>query len=438
ESVLSPEGDIGNLELADVIDSNMLQKIIDDFYQLTKIPMAIIDLKGKTLVGVGWQKICTKFHRVNPETCRYCVESDTQLTMGVKPGEFRLYKCKNNMWDVATPLVIGNRQFGNIFMGQFFFEDEKIDYELFRSQAKRYGFDEKEYLLALDSVPRLSRENMTKGMNFLAKAAHFISTLSYSNIKLAKLFAERDALTVSLRESEKRLMRTNENLEQFAYVASHDLQEPLRIMGNYSQLLEKRYKNKLDQDADVFIGYIVSSAKHMQKLITDLLTYSRIGKLDESVNKVDCNSILGKVIISLTPLIEDARAIITHDHLPVSLCNETTFVQLFQNLITNAIKFRKESEQPRIHIGAKMHNDEWLFSVRDNGIGIDDKYKDKIFMIFQRLHGRDKYPGTGIGLSICKKIVEGYGGRIWMESKVGDGSVFYFTIPVNRQKEAVR
>lgn len=438
DSVLSPEGDIGSLELADVIDSRSLQLLMEDFYQLAKIPMAIIDLKGKALVGVGWQKICTKFHRVDPETCRYCVESDTKLTIGVKPGEFRLYKCKNNMWDVATPVIIGDKQLGNLFMGQFFFEDEKVDYELFRSQARRYGFDEKAYLAALDEVPRLSKETMKKGMEFLVKVSHIISNLSYSNIKLAKLFAERDALTISLKESEKRLRRTNENLEQFAYVASHDLQEPLRIMGNYSQLLEKRYKNKLDQDADVFIGYIVSSAKHMQKLITDLLTYSRIGKFDQDINKVDCNSILGKVMISLAPLIEDTKAIITHDHLPVSICNETTFVQLFQNLITNAIKFRREGEQPRIHIGAKMHNDEWLFSVRDNGIGIDDKYKDKIFMIFQRLHGRDKYPGTGIGLSICKKIVEGYGGRIWMESKVGEGSVFYFTIPVTMQKEAVR
>lgn len=433
-SLLSPEGDIGNLELADVIDSGSLQLLMDDFYQLARIPMAIIDLNGKTLVGVGWQKICTSFHRVNPETCRYCVESDTKLTVGVKPGEFKLYKCRNNMWDVATPLIIGDKQLGNLFMGQFFFEGEKIDYELFRSQAKRYGFDEKEYILALEEVPRFSRETMEKGMEFLTKIAHIISNLSYSNIKLARLFSERDMLARSLMESEKRLKRTNENLEQFAYVASHDLQEPLRIMGNYSQLLEKRYKDKIDHDADTFLDYIVDAAKHMQKLISDLLVYSRIGRPNETIGRIDCNSILEKVIMSLSPLIEDTKAVITHDTLPVSLCHETTFMQIFQNLITNAIKFRKENEQPRIHIGAEMRGNEWLFSVRDNGIGIDDRSKDKIFMIFQRLHSRDKYPGTGIGLSICKKIVESYGGRIWVESRLGEGAAFYFTIPVNDQK----
>jgi PAS domain S-box-containing protein len=231
-----------------------------------------------------------------------------------------------------------------------------------------------------------------------------------------------------LKQAEEALKRSNENLEQFAYVASHDLQEPLRIMASYSQLLASRYQNKLDADAHDFIGYIVDAARRMQKLISDLLAYSRVGRLDTGAEEVDCNTILGKVIYSLNHMIDESQAIITHDPLPVSICHEMLFIQLFQNLISNAIKFRG-NDPPRIHISAKLNNSEWVFSVRDNGIGIEDRYKEKIFQIFQRLHGRDKYSGTGIGLSICKKIVETYGGQIWVESEPGRGATFYFTIP---------
>ncbi|OGS46229.1 MAG: hypothetical protein A2539_03010 [Elusimicrobia bacterium RIFOXYD2_FULL_34_15] len=231
-----------------------------------------------------------------------------------------------------------------------------------------------------------------------------------------------------LKRAELELKRSNENLEQFAYVASHDLQEPLRMMASYSELLEKRYKDKLDKDANEFIEFIVDGAKRLQKLINDLLAYSRIGRTDKSAGEVDCNTILGKVINSMHAYMEESGAIITNDELPTLIGNESNFVQLFQNLIGNAIKFRKQ-EPPQVHISAKKENNEWLFSVKDNGIGIEPQYKDRIFLIFQRLHARVEYPGTGIGLSICKKIVETLGGKIWVESEYGKGSTFYFTIP---------
>ncbi|MEW5959879.1 MAG: PocR ligand-binding domain-containing protein, partial [Chloroflexota bacterium] len=156
DSILSPEGDIGNLELADIIDAGAIQALMDDFYALAHIPMSIIDLKGQVLVGVGWQRICTRFHRVHPDTCEHCLESDTQLSKDIPPGEFKLYKCKNNLWDIATPIVVGGQHVGNLFSGQFFFDDELPDYEFFRSQARQYGFNEKEYMAAREEVPRLS------------------------------------------------------------------------------------------------------------------------------------------------------------------------------------------------------------------------------------------------------------------------------------------
>ncbi len=224
ESILSPEGDIGNLELGDIIDAAALQSLLNDFYELARLPMAIIDLNGKVLVGVGWQHICTHFHRVHPQTCANCIESDTMLTRGVPAGEFRLYKCKNHMWDVATPLITGGKHVGNLFSGQFFFDDEPLDYGLFRAQAAQYGFNEAEYLAALEAVPRLSRKRLDVGLAFLTKLGHMISVLSYSNIKLARSLAERDALMNSLKRSEALYRGIARNLpDGSVYLVDRDL-----------------------------------------------------------------------------------------------------------------------------------------------------------------------------------------------------------------------
>lgn len=205
ESILFPEGDTGCLELADIVDAPSLQALMDHFYQLTRIPMAIIDLAGKQLVGVGWQDICTKFHRVNPQTCKFCIESDVELSAVAAEGKFKLYKCKNNLWDAATPLIIGGKKMGNLFAGQFFFDDEIPDYNFFRAQARRYGFNETEYMTALDKVPRLSRNAVNQGMEFLYGLSRMISQTSYSNIKLARQMEERKRVEEAFRKSEERL-----------------------------------------------------------------------------------------------------------------------------------------------------------------------------------------------------------------------------------------
>ncbi|MEH2455637.1 GAF domain-containing protein [Nostoc sp.] len=238
------------------------------------------------------------------------------------------------------------------------------------------------------------------------------------------------------------LARSNADLEQFAYVASHDLQEPLRMVTSYLQILEQRYKNKLDANADQFITYAVDGARRMQTLINDLLNYSRVSSRGQPFMLVDCNLVLEGAIANLQLAIADSKAVVTHEPLPQVMADATQLTQVFQNLIANAIKFCRH-QQPQIHIGVAKPGanldeeslnfiqsaDEWLFWVRDNGIGLESQYAERIFIIFQRLHGREKYPGTGIGLAICKKIIERHGGRIWVESKPGQGSTFYFTIP---------
>ena len=252
----------------------------------------------------------------------------------------------------------------------------------------------------------------------------------------AQLMRHRDSLedlvkerTAKLEASNRELAQSNENLEQFAYVASHDLQEPLRLLSNFSQLLEKRYKDKLDQDANDFIGFIVDGAKRMKVLISDLLTYSRAGRNEQTAKEVDFNKIVEKVIYYMSPIIAQSEGKVTCDKLPVLVAREIHIMQLFQNLISNALKYHSD-KAPDIQIRAKRNNNVWLFSVSDNGIGIDPQFHEKIFQIFQRLHSQEEYSGTGIGLSICKKIVSNYGGKIWVESQEGKGSTFYFTIAI--------
>lgn len=250
--------------------------------------------------------------------------------------------------------------------------------------------------------------------------------LSYKPLLLQ--IRERERVEEKLKQTMAEFARSNSELELFAYVASHDLQEPLRMVTSFTQLLEKRYKNKLDKDADEFIEFILDGATRMQSMINDLLQYSRVGTRGKPFKLTDFESVFGQSLVNLKIAIDENNAIITHDPLPTLMADSTQMIEVFQNLISNAIKFRSK-ESPQVHVSALKKRNEWVFSVRDNGIGIAPEFFDKLFIIFQRLHSRSEYPGTGIGLAVCKKIVERHGGKIWVESEPDKGSTFYFSIP---------
>jgi PAS domain S-box-containing protein len=227
------------------------------------------------------------------------------------------------------------------------------------------------------------------------------------------------------------LARSNAELEQFAYVASHDLQEPLRMVASYTQLLARRYQGKLDADVDEFIAHTVDGVTRMQQMISDLLSYSRVGTEVKPSVPVDSEAILLRVLAQLKPSLEQSGAVVTHEALPTVMVDGTQMMQLFQNLLGNAVKFRGEAP-PRIHVSAEAHGDQWTITVRDNGIGIPPEQAERVFVMFQRLHTMAEYPGTGIGLAICRKIVERHGGRIWIESVAGQGATFRVTLPAAR------
>ncbi|WP_017659332.1 ATP-binding protein [Baaleninema simplex] len=282
-----------------------------------------------------------------------------------------------------------------------------------------------------DGTVRLSPRESFKEWRELVRG----KSLPWRSSSLEAALALRDAIfKIVLRQAEelakltRELERSNAELEKFAYVASHDLQEPLNLVSSYVQLLEMRYGDRLDDDAKEFIDFAVQGVTHMQRLIEDLLAYSRVGSRGKPFTEVSVETVLKRVQMNLRGRIEETGARLSYDALPVVKADKTQLTQVFQNLLGNALKFR--SDRPlEIHASARDEENAWVFSVRDNGIGLDPQFADRIFSIFQRLHTRDEYPGTGIGLAICKRIIERHGGRMWVVSQLGEGATFYFTLP---------
>jgi PAS domain S-box-containing protein len=249
----------------------------------------------------------------------------------------------------------------------------------------------------------------------------------YQYVAIRTEVTEYKRLEQKMEEQVAELARSNDELEQFAYVVTHDLQEPLRTISSFVQLLKKYFNNQLDERANDLISHVVAGTSRMQMLIDDLLTYAQVNA-SQTLKEIDCECLLNNVLADLSVTSGECNAIITHDKLPVVSGIPFQIIQLFSNLINNAFKFQRE-QPPRIHVGVEENPDEWVFSVSDNGIGIEAQYLERIFRVFQRLHSRREYAGTGIGLAICKKVVEHHGGSIWVKSEPNVGSSFYFSIP---------
>ncbi|MFC2061003.1 ATP-binding protein [Elusimicrobiota bacterium] len=298
--------------------------------------------------------------------------------------------------------------------------------------------DDMEYVLSEFETHAKGQSQFVENIPFLRKDGTKVYTdvsgdiisIKGRNYSVAYIrnITEKKLAEEKLERTMEKLTQSNFELEQFAYVASHDLQEPLRMIASYLGLIERRYADKLDKDANEFINYAVDGAARMQRMINDLLTYSRVASKGKEFKPVDCKEVIKQVIINLQETVKERNAEIIYDPLPEIVADDMQIARLLQNLISNAIKYN-DNKKPEIHVSAEKKNNKWLFSVKDNGIGMKTENIDRIFKIFQRLHTREEFSGTGIGLAVCKKTVERHGGRIWVESELGKGSVFYFTIP---------
>jgi len=298
--------------------------------------------------------------------------------------------------------------------------------EDFGSEKERFAETQRAILNILDDfAAEQHRLQSTERavMNILEDFDDEKNKVERANQELLREIADRT-------HAEEELARSNAELEQFAYVASHDLQEPLRMVSTYVQLFEKRFKGVVDDEkADKYIAYAVEGAKRMQALIGGLLAYSRVGVGDHVTSRIGLDDVLDVALLNLSEVLFDTGALVTRDPLPTIVGDPTQFTQVFQNLIANANKFQRPDVKPEIHISATRQGDHWVLSVKDNGIGIEAEFFERIFVIFQRLHTRTEFAGTGIGLSICKKVVERHGGRIWIESQPGEGTSFCFALP---------
>jgi signal transduction histidine kinase len=292
------------------------------------------------------------------------------------------------------------------------------------AEAARVVSRNKDY--SVRAIPTGSRDELAA---LIETFNEMLTQIQARDVALQKAHGELELRVQEVARRAEELARSNAELEQFAYVASHDLQEPLRMVASYTQLLAHRYKGRLDSDADEFIGYAVDGAHRMQLLIVDLLAYCRVGTKGKELCETSSEAALQQALLNLRVAIQESSGVVTNDPLPTLIADGAQLIQLFQNVVGNAIKYRS-AELPRVHVSAKKNGGkEWIFSIRDNGLGIDPKYFKKIFVMFQRLHGRGEFSGTGIGLTVCKKIAERHGGRMWVKSEPGKGSTFYFALP---------
>ena len=396
------------------------------------------------LVAAGWQDICTRFHRVHPETAKRCQESDITLTRGVRPGEFKLYRCRNNMWDVATPLIIGGRHMGNLFMGQFLFDDEAPDREAFRQQAKDCGFNEEEYLAALDRVPRWSRETLDTVMHYYTHLAEIIAKLSYTNIQLAQAMSEKDDLVEQLGKSKEKAELASRTKSEFLANMSHEIRTPLNGVLGMLQVLEMENPTAGQKEC---ITIAIQSANRLTRLLSDILDISRIeaGKLQ--VVEAEFDVFKTKESIRETFALEARNKGIQlkfqrGQDLPLRcIGDEARLRQILFNLVGNAIKFTSKGEvrvEATLLPVSKGSLRRVLITVSDTGIGISEESLKEVFEPFvqaEESYAR-RFQGAGLGLSIVRKLVDLLGGTIAIDSTVGKGTTFYLSIPFKFPQEA--
>jgi len=479
EYLLSREEGISRKNVGQLIDFSAIQEMMNAFYKATRIGMAIIDLKGCVHVATGWQNICTKFHRIHPETREHCITSDIYLSKNVKQGQYSLYKCKNNMWDIATPIVIGGRHIANLFLGQFFFDDEEPDYALFTKQAKKYGFDEKEYLAALDEVPRWPRETVYNVMDFYTKLAVMISRLSIVNIQLAtslknqkrikaELKRHRDHLEDLVKEKQKQLIQSEKmaGIGQLAAGVAHEINNPAGfvmsnlqlLLGNINQLfsiidnLEALLQNNLPQDSEKektvqsclqalkenhnldylkedlpeLINDCLDGTCRIKNIVENLKSFTHPGM--EAYLPIDLNNKIDKVLSLVRNEVKYKCDVVTeYGKLPEIRGNPQQIEQVIMNILINAS--HAIENKGSIKIETAFRNDCVIVDITDTGKGIPGEIIDKIFDPF--FTTKDVGKGTGLGLSIVYGIIEEHKGKVEVESNVGKGTRFRIRLPVD-------
>ena len=440
ESVLSPEVELAEEDIANIIDVPKLQATMNNLYEVTKMGFALIDLKGNLLVGTGWQDICTKFHRINPNTCKNCIESDIELTNGLKNGEIRLYKCKNNMWDVATPLFIGGNHVANVFFGQFFFDDEKVDRTLFDNQAEKYGYNKEEYLAAFDRIPRFSREKIEDLMVFYSRMSELISKISHANLKLAKSLYNQKDLQAKLEEKAVEVQEYASQMEELAEdrakklkdaerlaaigqtagMVGHDIRNPLQAITSELYLEKLEVDSLQDGEAKENllenIRGIEENLVYINKIVADLQDFAR--PLDPKKEQIDLEKTI-KEALAIVPVPENIKVSMpSAGNLPQFTADSMMIKRILVNLIQNGVQAMPKGGNLTINATRQKHL--LKIDVEDTGEGIPKEVQSKLFTPLMTT----KSKGQGFGLPVVKRMTEAMNGTVTFESELGKGTKF--------------
>ena len=418
DEIITSEYDLSEINLKDIIDVSRLQSLMDDFYHLTNIGIALIDMEGKVLVATGWQDICTKFHRVHPKTEKRCIESDIYLTQDVEPGEYLIYKCKNNLWDMATPIRVWNTRVGTLFLGQFFFEDEDVNREFFVNQAEKYDFDKKEYLDALDSVPRWSKETVDTVMSFYTKFASMISELSFKNLLLKKLIKDQQLKEQKLRESKSQLKDSVKQAEFYKDLLAHDIANKLSNVYSSIQLIDMfdNIVDNIDKVEDL-MQTIKEEVREGKNIISNVRKLSKVKDKEVPKHAVQVKKVLKSAIKHASVRIQRKKSKISTSfpEKEILVQGGDLLIDAFENILINGA-IHNESEVVKLWIELSVVNGKVKIEFKDNGIGIPDERKKRLFQkSYQRT---SESGGMGIGLSLVKNIVDTYDGEIRVENRI--------------------
>ncbi len=440
DSVLCPEIELGEKDLANIIDVPSLQATMDYLYTVTNMGFALIDLKGNVLVGTGWQDICFKFHRTNPQTCKNCKESDLELSSGLEKGQVRFYKCKNNMWDVVTPLFIGDKHVGNVFFGQFFFDDEVPDRKLFETQAEKYGFDKIAYLAAFERIPKYNRIQTETLMQFYSKLSDKISKISHANLKLAKALntqkelqnkLEKKAIEVEeyasqmeqLAEERTRQLKDAERLSAIGATAGmvgHDIRNPLQAITNHLYLTKKKINSLSDDESKLPLQENIQSIEenllYINKIVADLQDFAR--PLNPKKEQIDVEQIIKNALAMVTISDKVEVNLKTSGNLPLLIADSTMIKRILVNLTQNAVQAMPNGGN--LTITATNSAGQTEISIQDTGEGIPKEVQAKLFMPLMTT----KSTGQGFGLAVVKRMTEAMGGTVTFESEEGKGTKF--------------
>lgn len=445
EAILEPEGELQTLDMEDILDIPSLQEMMYEMYQATGLGMSLTDLSGNVLIGYGWQPICTEFHRKHPETSKNCRKSDALLSAKKETGLYAQHKCHNGLWDLALPVMIGERRLGTLFFGQFFYEEESMDLDFFQQQAKKYGFPEKEYIGALEKSPRLSAERVEHIMKFYHHLIQNITSREYANLKLTRNLEQQQLLEQQLLASFQKIEKANEVKDRFLANMSHELRTPLNGLMGMIQLLEI---TELTQEQQEFMALALRSCQSLTEVVEDILNHTSLVRKEVTLEEKPF--VLQNLMEQVLELHKGtafqkklALDLQVASSVPRALLGDPYKIkQILNNLVGNAVKF---TEEGHIHLCAALEPHEnkqegtlslWVI---DTGVGIPSSLQEHIFQAFAQADNSSTraHDGLGLGLATVKTLVEKMGGRLFLQSNPGKGSSFTVSIPVKiPQKEA--